>query len=155
MTPPTDRTAARPQIARYDIGIMIAGAAVVIMSFLPWFSANDGFIALSANGWQSKPIAVIAILLCIGVALVVLAQSFSDFRLPGVMKVGAKLLLLLVSVLAVVLIVIRMATFPTQAGVVSGPGAGLYLGLVAAIAEAVFAFMAFKVSGEHAPSIST
>jgi hypothetical protein len=146
MTHPTGYETGRKKVPAPDAAMMLAGLAVFITSFLPWYGLSFGLF--SADAWQAQPVGLIAVLLCAAVAAAVLVRTFSQYRLPAVGSVGPNLLLAIASGLATGLIVITAITLPTGAGV----DAGLFLGLAAAITQGAYAARAYRSSGERAPT---
>jgi hypothetical protein len=152
MPNPTGYETAR-KIRGPDKAMMLAGLAVFIGSFLPWYGFSYGFFSASADAWQVQPVDYIAVLLASAVAVAVLVRTFSEYRLPSVRTVGPNLLLAMASGLATGMIVIGAITLPVPAGADTGPQAGLFLGLAAAITQAACATRAYRSSGERAPRL--
>jgi hypothetical protein len=137
-----------------DRVISITALVALIALFLPWetvhydsFSASRGGFG-SGFGWLGALLVIAA-----GVYIVALRSGSNMPKIsygPGVVVLGA-------SVIGAVLIVLRWITLPRGsygnfAGSVSwGAGIGLYLALIAAIVQAVYAVRMFQSSGEALP----
>lgn len=137
---------------RYIAG---GGVVVLIASFLPWYGASFGGFSSSVSGWSAGAWAVLGILLCIAAAGYVVARSMGqldDLTLP----IGPALLVLGLAGLGALFFLIRWLTLPSggSAGFNYGPRIGLFLGLAAALAQAAFAGMSFRSSGEKLPGQS-
>jgi hypothetical protein len=137
-----------------DKVISITALLALIALFLPWETVNvDGYSG-SRDGWGSGYGWLGALLvIAAGVYIVALRSGSNMPKMsygPGVIVLGA-------SVIGAVLIVLRWITLPRGhygnfAGSVSwGAGAGLYLALVAAIVQAIYAIRMFQSSGEALP----
>jgi hypothetical protein len=129
-----------------DLGMMATGAVMLIDSFLPWYGVDFGFASVSVKGWSAGFLSWFAILLVIVVAGAVAARVFAGATMPKTGTVGPALGLLVLSGLASVLLVLRLLTHNDYTKF------GLYLGLLLALGQAAFAFLAFRTSGEHAPA---
>ncbi|WP_322752156.1 hypothetical protein [Frankia sp. Cas3] len=144
-------------VATGDVGIMGAGVAVFVSSFLPWYGASFGGYRASVSGWNSGFIAWFPILLCLAVAGVVAAATFGNVRLPTVGPVGPSLAFVLGTGVAVLLILLRWITLPDAgsslfaAQIKSGPEVGLFLGLIGAAVMTGFAVLRLLASGEPIP----
>jgi hypothetical protein len=135
-----------------DLGVLIGGAVVLIASFLPWWGVSSGPFHSSVSGWGTG-FGVIAILLGIAVGAAVAARVFGGAQLPAAGTVGPSLLLAGGAIIAALIILLRWVTIPSgNFGTLDyGARIGLFLGLIGAIVEAVFAFLAFRTSGETLP----
>jgi hypothetical protein len=137
-----------------DRVISITALVALIALFLPWETVHaDGFSA-SRDGWGTGFGWLGALLVIAAGAYIVALRSGSNMPKtnygPGVIVLGA-------SVIGAVLIVLRWITLPRGhygnfAGSVSwGAGIGLYLCLIAAVVQAVYAVRMFQSSGETLP----
>jgi hypothetical protein len=146
-------------VATNDIGVMTAGLVVFIASFLPWYYVEITFLGASSsssfNGWRVNFGGWFPILLALAVAGVTAVRVFGDVRLPDVGPVAFSWLLAGVSALATIIILLRWVTFPDSegSGVDAGAGFGLFIALLATIAQAVFGVLAALASGAPLPGI--
>ncbi|WP_154675560.1 DUF5336 domain-containing protein [Parafrankia elaeagni] len=133
-------------VATNDVGVIGAGAATFIFSFLPWFSISTDFfgssVSNSFSGWSTDPggwfWGWLAILLLIAVAGLVAALTFANLRLPT-LPVPLTAVLAGASGLAVLLIIIRWIAYPSvPSSYDGGPSFGLFIVLIAAIVQTVF-----------------
>jgi hypothetical protein len=133
-----------------DWGVIGGGAVVLVSSFLAWYGTSGGGINVSASGWDSGFLAVLAILLCTAAAAWVAFRVFGSGNAPD-MPVGPNLLALGMAGLGAVLILLRLLTFDraSAGGFSVGPKFGVYIALLAAIAQTFFAWRLFKTSGEQ------
>jgi hypothetical protein len=130
-----------------------AGLAAFIFSLLPWYSVSYGGIGSSLSAWNSGFIAWFPMLLVLVAGGLLLATHF------GVKVERLPLIWLVLSGLAVVLVLLRWLTLPDDGGLgdmgllgdsgfESGAGAGLVLGLIAAIVSTVAAVLAFRAASK-------
>jgi hypothetical protein len=144
------------QVHTNDWGVMGGGLLVLISSFLAWYGYDSkssfGHFSASIGGWSAGFFAWFGILLCIAAAVIVALRVFSG---PSInLPVTPALLALGLSGLAVLLFLLRWLTLPSGSGggfgssFKYGARIGLFLALIGAIAQAVFAFLAFRASGE-------
>jgi hypothetical protein len=145
-------TPTHEELAATDIGLMVTGGAMFIISFFPWIGYSDGIVNLTANAWRIGFTTWFPVLLCMAVGAVAAARAFTSFQLPNTRKIGPNLLLAAVSALAVVWLVIRTINFLMESGNGGGTRFGLFLALITAIVQLVFAVRAFKSSGEPTPA---
>ncbi|MEX5630976.1 hypothetical protein [Parafrankia sp. FMc2] len=133
-------------VATNDVGVIGAGAATFIFSFLPWFSISTDFfgssVSDSANGWSTDLggwfWGWLAILLLVAVAGLVAALTFANLRLPT-LPVPLTAVLAGASGLAVLLLIIRWIAYPSvPSSYDGGPSFGLFIVLIAAIVQTVF-----------------
>ena len=140
------------QVATNDLGVMAAGAAVLVCSLLPYYgvSYNLGGAGFSAsfNAWHGY--AFLGLLLLLGAAGVVAARVFGGVTLPPT-PVGWHVIVAGAAGLGMVLVVLRALTYPhaTVPGGSFGVRWGGWLLFLAAIAETVFAVLALRESGER------
>jgi len=146
------------KVSTLDWVVIGAGGLAFIDSFLPWYTASVSFSGISrsdsAGAWSAGFAAWFSVLLLIAAGGLVLANAMgAQIKLPA----PASLFALGLSVLAFVLILLRWFTFPsvdTGLGGLgegfkasSGPGFGLFLGLICAAAAAAASFLAFRAAG--------
>jgi hypothetical protein len=131
-----------------------AGALAFIVSFFPWASVDiTGFGSISGNAWDLGFLAWFSVLLLMVAAGLVLAPHF------GVKVDRQPLIWLILAGLATLFIVIRWLTLSSSLGdtgiltdsIDVGPGFGLIVGLLAAIASTVVAFLTFRAAPKTAP----
>jgi hypothetical protein len=128
--------------------VIVGGAAVAFISlFLPWWGV--GLFGLSIDGWSAGFTAWAGgmLLTAAGVLLVLrgsgTAVSFGQFG-PSVVVAG-------LSAVGLLLVIIRWASLPSYRGYGVGAKYGLYVALIAGIAEVVAAVKAMQSSGEQVP----
>ncbi|HZG96087.1 MAG TPA: hypothetical protein VEZ46_15400 [Mycobacteriales bacterium] len=134
-----------------DWGVIGGGAVVLISSFFAWYGTSGaGAFDASASGWDSGFLALLAILLCTAAAAWVAFRVFGSGNAPD-MPVGPNLLALVLAGVGAVFILLRLVTFERESvGPISvGPKFGVFIALLAAIAQAFFAWRLFKASGEQ------
>ncbi len=144
-----------------DWVVIGAGLLAWGSSFLPWYTARVSVLGIkrsaSVDAWQAGFGAYISVLLLLVASVVVLV---SPLRLAA----SRSLITLVVSVLALIALVLRWATFQDANGglgglddvdlggaftVSSGAGVGLYLGLIAALAAVVASALIFRAAGRN------
>ncbi len=139
------------KVDRNDLGVMGGGALVFIASFMPWWGASvRGYGSVSTSGWSAGFTAWFPILLSIALAVLVVLRVMEVYKLPQ-LPVGLAVVYLAASGLALLLVIIRLATIPSGGGGFGfsyGPRIGIFLGIIGIAAQAVFSFLTFKASGE-------
>jgi hypothetical protein len=126
---------------------VIAGGAAVafIASFLPWYGVSVGPFSASVSGWSAGFTAWAG-------ALLVLRRSGAT--LPS-LQVGPSVLVAGIAGLGLLLVIIRWASLPryhiSDLSYDAGARYGLYIALIAGIAEVAAAVMAMRASGESIP----
>ncbi|HJU35969.1 MAG TPA: hypothetical protein VJ716_00935 [Gaiellaceae bacterium] len=134
--------------------VIAGGAAVAFIAlFLPWYGVSVGPFSASVSGWSAGFSAWAGgLLLTIAGALVVLRRSGAT--LPS-LRIGPATLVAGVAALGLLLVIIRWVSFPRlhAVGISYGVGAryGIYLALIAGIAEVAAAVMEMRASGEAMP----
>lgn len=142
------------QLPRDDLGVIGAGALALLFSFLPYYGLKYGAGAFhgsaSVNAWHGT--ALLGTLLVVAAAAVAALQAFSPATLPKT-SVSANFGVLALSVVGAVLVVIRSFTLPSGSGfgISYGIRWGGYLLILVCIAQAVFALLRFRASGEAFP----
>lgn len=144
------------QVDNNDLGVMAAGAAALVFSFLPfWGVSYDvkgvGSASSSFNAWHS--FGFLGLLMVLAAAGAVAARVFGDMTLPT-LPVGWHVVVAGLAGLGTLLLVLR--GFSYDSGGFSGFGSsvsagvrwGGYLLFLAGIAESVFAVLALRESGE-------
>ena len=138
--------------------VIVGGAGVAFIAlFLPWYGASVGPFSASVSGWSAGFTAWAGgLLLTAAGVLVVLRRSGTN--LSGA-RVGPSVLVGGVAALGLLLVIIRWLSFPTYhaSGVSYDVGAryGIYIALIAGIAEVTAAVMAMRASGEPMPWAQT
>lgn len=134
--------------------VIIVGAAVAFITlFLPWYGASVGPFSASVDGWSAGFTAWAGgLLLTIAGVLVVLRHSGAN--LAGG-RIGPSILIAAVAALGLLLVIIRWASFPTyhaaEFSANVGPRYGIFLAVIAGIAEVTAGVMAMRASGEQLP----
>jgi hypothetical protein len=131
-------------VAPVDVGIMAPGLLAFISGFLPWYGTTFFGTDITASGWRSEFLGWFPLVLSIAVAATVAVMTFGHVALPAAGPIGPRLILLSVTGLATLLIFLRWVTLPDY----TGARAGLFIGLIAIVAQTVFAVMAFRASKE-------
>ncbi|MCE7008955.1 hypothetical protein LWC34_40010 [Kibdelosporangium philippinense] len=112
-----------------------AGAAALVVSFLPWYRAEgDQGTQLWIPVWEANFLAWFPVVLLMAISVLLLWQRFGK---PVQMLSS---LWLTLAVLAVVMILLRWITLPAPIA----SDFGLYLGLIVAAGSALTAFLAFR-----------
>jgi hypothetical protein len=138
-----------------DLGIMAAGAAALVFSFLPYVGVSfkiTGIASSSAsiNAWHG--VAFLGVLLLVAAAGIVAARVFGGMTLPA-LPVGWHVILAGLAGLGTVILLVRGLTYGGDAAalgtsVSAGMRWGGYLLCLAGLAETVFAVLALRASGE-------
>ncbi|HET7354058.1 MAG TPA: hypothetical protein VFJ11_08455 [Gaiellaceae bacterium] len=134
---------------------VIAGGAAVafIASFLPWYGVSVGPFSASVSGWSAGFTAWAgAMLLALAGALLVARRSGGT--LPS-LQIGPSVLVAGIAALGLLLVIIRWTTLPryhiSDLSYDAGARYGLYIALIAGIAEVAAAVMQMRESGEKMP----
>ena len=134
---------------------VIAGGAAVafIASFLPWYGVSVGPFSASVSGWSAGFTAWAgALLLTFAGVLLVLRRSGAT--LPS-LQVGPSVLVAGIAALGLLLVIIRWVSLPryhiSDLSYDAGARYGLYVALIAGIAEVAAAVMQMRASGEEMP----
>lgn len=133
--------------------VIAGGAAVAFIAlFLPWYGVSVGPFSASVSGWSAGFTAWAGgLLLTIAGVLLVLRRS--GVSVPSAM--GPSLQVAALAAVGLLLVIIRWVTFPRYhaVGISYGVGAryGIYIALIAGIAETAAAVMALRASGEPVP----
>ena len=149
----TETTSNGIKLGRTELILVLAGLLALISSFLHWFQASVSagvlgtYYAGSTNGWSSGILAWGAVLLLVAVGVMALLPSFDVAQnLQGRYR-----LFTILAAIALVLIIIRWATYPSAsandsgAQLSEGAGVGTFLGLIAALAATGFSYLALRV----------
>ena len=139
-----------------DLGVMAAGVAALVFSFLPYVGASYkvkglGGGSVHINAWHGW--AFLGLLLLLAAAAVVAARVFADVTLPD-LPVGWHVLVAAAAALGTLILLLRGLSWGGSefsgvgASYSSGMRWGGYLLVLAGIAEAAFAVLALRASGE-------
>ncbi|MDQ3592601.1 MAG: hypothetical protein M3386_06845 [Actinomycetota bacterium] len=146
-----------------DWGVMGCGAALLVFSFVSSYvtvsyDADEGAFAgmdtsSGISAWNSY--AVLGVLLLLAVAVLAALRVFGNVTLPN-LPVGWNLVAAGVAALGTLLLVLRAFTYSgggdfPGGSIDVGPGWSGWLVMLLAVAETVFAVLAFRESGETAP----
>jgi hypothetical protein len=138
---------------------VIAGGAAVafIASFLPWYGVSVGPFSASVSGWSAGFTAWAgAMLLTIAGVLQVIRRSGGT--LPS-LQVGPSVLVAGLAGFGLLLVILRWVTLPryrlSELSYSSGARYGLYIALIAGIAEVAAAVAQMRESGEAMPWAGT
>ena len=138
--------------------VIVGGAAVVLIAlFLPWYGVSVAGFSASVNGWSAGFTAWAGGLLLV-VAGVLLVLRRSGGTLPS-LQVGPSVLVAGIAALGLLLVIIRWVSLPSyhfsDLHYDAGARYGLYIALIAGIAEVAAAVMAMRESGEKMPWAQT
>jgi hypothetical protein len=139
-----------------DLGVMAAGAAALVFSFLPYVGVSykvKGFGGGSAhiNAWHGW--AFLGLVLVVAAAAVVAARVFADVTLPT-MPVGWHVLVAGAAGLGTLILLLRGLSWGGAefsglgTSYSSGMRWGGYLLVLAGLVETAFAVLALRASGE-------
>jgi hypothetical protein len=128
--------------------VIVGGAGLAFIStFLPWYSASVLGFSASVSGWSTS-YGWLGALIMIG-AGVYLLMAKSGVNLSQV-KVKSSQVVIGLAALGTLIVIIRWATLPSGSGGSGGigysygPSAGIYLAIIAGLAECVAAFMLLR-----------
>jgi hypothetical protein len=131
--------------------VIIVGAAIAFITlFLPWYGASIGPYSASVSGWSAGFSAWAGgLLLTAAGVLVVLRHSGANVAGGRIVPIAAA------AGLGSLLVIIRWVSFPDYhaAGFSANVGAryGIFIALIAGIAELTAAIMAMRASDEKMP----
>jgi hypothetical protein len=140
------------KLGRTELILVLAGLVAFISSFTHWFQVSVSATFLgdlyvgSTNGWSSGIGAWGAILLLMAVGTMALLPTFGVAQKLH----GRYPLFMILAAIALVLVIIRWATYPTVpasesgAQLSAGAGLGTYLCLFAALAATGFSYLALR-----------
>ena len=139
-------------VNRNDVAVMGAGAAAFVFSLLPyWGFSYDvkgiGGFSSSITAWHG--FALLGVLMLLAAAGIVVARVFAGVALPAA-PVGWHVIVAGLASLGALLVILRALTYPHASlpGGSYGVRWGGFLLFLVAIAEAVFAVLAMRESGE-------
>lgn len=134
--------------------VIVGGAAVAFIAlFLPWYGISVGPFSASVDGWSAGFTAWAGgVLLTFAGAL--LAVRRSGGGMPS-LRIGPSMLVAGIAALGLLLVIIRWTSLPRlHASALSydaGARYGLYVALIAGIAEVAAAVVSLRESGERMP----
>jgi hypothetical protein len=121
--------------------ILVAGIALFIFGFFPWYDVDLGIVSITRNGWESPGAmwSILAILIGLAMAAVVAVRAFvPTANLPDqIGGLGWPQIMLGAGVLTVILVVIKFLNESSELGI------GFFLGFIAAIALAVGGYLMY------------
>jgi apolipoprotein N-acyltransferase len=140
------------KLSSTDRVIAITSLVALIALFLPWEGASGPGYSYSVSGFSTSYGWLGALLvIAAGVYLVMLRSGSTMPRTPY----GPGVIVLGLSVIGAVLVIIRWISLPRgsyAAGFFNyGPRIGIFLALIAAVVQAVFALRLFRSTGEALP----
>ena len=139
------------EVNNNDLGVMAAGVAALVFSFLPYWGVSYKGLGTGLSGsvtaWHGW--AFLGLLMILAAAGIVAARVFGGMTLPT-LPVGWYVIVAGLAALGTAIVLIRGLTYPHLSGVGASVGMkwGGYLLVLAGIVEAAFAFMAMRASGE-------
>jgi hypothetical protein len=138
------------EVNNNDLGVMAAGAAALLFSFLPYWGVSYkglGGIGGSISAWHG--LALLGVFMIVGGAAIVALRVFGGADLPT-LPVGWHVIVAALAALGSFIVLVRGLTYPhaSGAGVSVGMKWGGYLLVLAGVVETVFAAMAMRESGE-------
>jgi hypothetical protein len=144
------------QVDNNDLGVMAAGVAALVFSFLPYVGASYkvsglGGGSVHVNAWHGA--ALLGLLLLVAAAAVVAVRVFTDVTLPA-LPVGWHVLVAAAAGLGTLIVLVRGMSYGGDSfsgfgtSVSAGMRWGGYLLVLAGIAETAFAVLALRASGE-------
>lgn len=139
-------------VSTNDWGVIGSAVGVLIFSLFGSYvtvTYNDQDLLGDYGGvsaWNSY--ATLGVLLLMLAGALVAARVFAGVALPDI-GVGWNLVAVVAAGLGALLVIARAFTYPDGFGLEVGPGWSGYILMLLAIAETVFAVMAFRTSGEQ------
>jgi hypothetical protein len=135
---------------------VIAGGGLLafIALLLPWYGVSIGPFSASVDGWSAGFTAWAGGLLLTAAGVLAVLRGSGANVATG--RVGPQLLIAGIASLGLLLVIIRWVSFPRYnggSGLSYDVGAryGIYLALIAGIAEVAAGVMALRASGEQLP----
>ena len=142
------------KLDRTRMALAVIGLLAFIDSFLHWADLSLGgqtYPQYNWNGWNAGLGAWLPLLLLLAVGVIAALPAFGvEFALPlGMSLVGA-----LVGALSFIIILLRWLTLPSYLGASMSAAFGLYIGLLLAIAAAVFGWLGYTAEGGSFSTLS-
>jgi hypothetical protein len=138
------------RLSTQDRVIVIGAAVAFIAAFLPWYGVSFGGLGVTVSGWSAGFSAWAgALLLTAAGVLLVLRRAGTS--MPSVAGAGPAVAVATVAALGLLLVIIRWISFPRYRGLDVGARYGIYIALIAGLAEVTAAVMELRASGEPMP----
>lgn len=144
------------KLSRLDWFVVGAAFITFIALFLPWYGASAGSFSASVSGWDTSYGWFGGLLIIVSGIYLFLLRS--DFRLPTLGSITPGVFVLGTAAIGTVIVAIRWATLPRGSvgfsGVTTfsyGPRVGIYIALIAGIAQAIAALRLFRASSGRYP----
>lgn len=144
------------QSGRYSKVSLGMAVLALLASFLPWLKVSVSLAGVGSLGgstvsaWGAGFLAWFPVMLLLANG----AYSHMQTRLPQLSSLHPSVIGLATSTLALLLILLRWATYPAGNSVTtSSAGIGLYLGLVTALATAALSYRTFRETGNTLQSL--
>jgi hypothetical protein len=137
-------------LSTLDRVIATCGLVAFISAFLPWYGVSFDGLGVSASGWSAGFAGWAgALLLTVAGVLVLLRRGGAS--MPSFGNAGPALVVASVAALGLLLIVIRWVSFPRYHGIDVGARYGIYIALIAGLAQVTAAVLELRASGEQMP----
>ncbi|HZQ15898.1 MAG TPA: hypothetical protein VFA82_03905 [Gaiellaceae bacterium] len=140
-------------LSRADQAVLGGAAVAFIAGFLPWYGYTGPNSILraygSVSGWSAGFSAWAGTLLLVLAGVFLLLRRL-EVALPS-LPVGPAAIVAGVSALGLLLVIIRWLTFPSVPGLAIGSKYGVWIALIAGLAETAGAVVALRESGEPLP----
>src|SRR5262245_9554628 len=139
--------------------VIAAGALVAFIStFLPWYGASFGPYSATVSGWSAGFSAWAGALLLTAAGVIVVLRRSGASMSGG--PIDRSLLVAIVAAVGLLLVIVRWLSFPQYhagGGLSYAVGAryGIFLALIAGIAEVTAAVMSRRSAGEQATAAPT
>lgn len=130
--------------------VIVGGAAVAfVAAFLPWYGVSFSGLGITVSGWSAGfPAWAGSLLLTAAGVVLVLRRSGTTFNFGNI---GPAVLVAGLAAVGLLLVIIRWISFPRYRGLDVGARYGIYVALIAGIAEVTAAVKAVRASGEQLP----
>jgi hypothetical protein len=151
-------------LSKRDWTIVVAGALVLVASFLPWEAASASALgasySASDSAWNAGFGAWFGSLLCVAAAAAVAARHLG--YAVGIRGIGPNLAACGLAIGGTALMVIRLLTLPRSGGLGVlgtssggyGPSFGAFAGVALAVVQAIVTLANLRASGERLPSMA-
>jgi hypothetical protein len=138
------------RLSTQDRVIVVGAAVVFVAAFLPWYGVSFEGLGVTVSGWSAGFSAWAgALLLTAAGVLLVLRRAGAS--LPSVAGAGPAVAVAAVAGLGLLLVIVRWISFPRYRGLHVGARYGIYIALIAGLAEVTAAVMELRASGEQMP----
>lgn len=132
----------------FDLGVMVAGVVTFVFGFLKFFGSGGSGL----SGWESGFFGSFGLSLSFMAALFVLGRVFLGMTMTIGTRFGPAVLAFIVSTVAAVFLLLKLIIGESISGFDLDRKFGLFLALIAAIVQAVVAFLAITSAGETLPT---